>query len=101
MICAHVMRDKLKVRQVIDRLRRERRGSSREIFTCANARVESIRRGFLRRLYAREGYRPTSDAASTRHSYDRISNTATSARKRPHIYSSSVCLSRYDCLTIE
>lgn len=34
----------------------------------------------------RERYRPTSDAASARHSYDRISNTAESARKRPLRY---------------
>lgn len=34
----------------------------------------------------RERYRPTPDAASARHSYDRISNTTASARKRPLRY---------------
>jgi len=79
------VQDKLEMREMIDRLQGAkgrdegnfhlRRIGMTYVPTCASCAD-----------CTRERYRPTSEAASVRHSYDRISNTAVPARKRPLRY---------------
>ena len=79
------MQDKLEMREMIDRLQRGERARRRKFSLAPN--WDDVRSDLASCVdCTRERYRPTSEAASVRHSYDRISNTAVPARKRPLRY---------------